>query len=84
MTTSTERADLRQAAATSRMRSIVWPGAVAVLLFVLIIYIQFSLILGDNGFPAELVLAVGFYYCWSWHNRLAAKATMSERAAEKA
>jgi hypothetical protein len=84
MTTTAERVEARQDAATARTRSILWPGAVAVLLFALIIYIQFSLVLGNAGFPAELVLAIGFYYCWAWHNRLAAKAQVKERAAERA
>jgi hypothetical protein len=41
------------------------------------------MILGGGGFIAELFLAIGFYYCWAWHNRLAAKAKLKERAAER-
>ena len=67
---------VRQAEAVSaaKTRAIVFPAAIAVILFATIIYIQFSLVLGKNGFPAELLLAVGFYYCWNWHRKLQAKA----------
>jgi hypothetical protein len=83
MTSVTERANLHEQASAARTLAIVWPGALAVLIFALIIYIQFSMILGGGGFIAELFLAIGFYYCWAWHNRLAAKAKLKERAAER-
>jgi hypothetical protein len=80
--TASQRIQLRVDAATARTRSVVWPGAVAILLFAVIVYIQFSLILGASGFIVEFVMAIGFYYCWAWHCRLVERAKSKERAAE--
>ncbi len=78
--TVTDRAQLQEAADEARTRSFVLPGALAVALFAVIAYIQFSLVLGKYGFFAELPLAVGFYYCWAWHKNLAVKADVKQRA----
>ena len=70
----TEHVRQAQAVSAARTRAIVFPAVLAAILFAAIVYIQFSLVLGKNSFPAELLLAVGFYYCWNWHVKLQAKA----------
>jgi hypothetical protein len=74
----TEQVQHQQAVTAAKTRSIVLPAALAILLFALIAYIQFSLVLGQYGFFAELPLAIGFYYCWAWHLKLRDKAQKLE------
>jgi hypothetical protein len=68
-------------ATEARTRSFVLPGALAIVLFATIVYIQFSQVLGAKGFIVEFPLAVAFYYCWAWHKNLAAKADVKAREA---
>ena len=81
--TLSERIHQQQQAASARTKAFVLPAALAVTLFVAIVYIQFSLVLGKNGFLALFPLGIAFYYCWAWHRRLSAKADAAERAAGK-
>jgi len=78
-----EHNHLQQQADAARTRAFVLPAALAVLLFTAIVFLQFSSILGKNGFFAQIFLALGFYYCYAWHNRLAAKARSKEAAANR-
>ncbi len=70
----TEQVKHQQAVTAAKTRAVVIPAALAILLFALIAYIQFSLVLGQYGFFAELPLAIGFYYCWAWHLKMRDKA----------
>ena len=81
--TVSERIHQQEQAAAAHTRSFVLPGALAVIIFAAIAFIQFSLVLGKYGFFAELALGIGFYYCWTWHTRLAAKADAMDRTAGK-
>jgi hypothetical protein len=78
--TMSQHAQQQQEASAARTRSFALPGILAFVVFVAIVYIQFSLVLGKFGFFAELPLAIVFYYCWAWHRRLAAKADVLEKA----
>jgi hypothetical protein len=80
MSTMSERAEQQAEVSAAKTRSFVLPAIVAVLLFAAIAYIQFSLVLGQYGLFGEFPLAVGFYYCWAWHNTLAAKANKLAQA----
>ena len=81
--TVSERIHQQQEAASARTRSFVLPGALAIVLFAAIVYVQFSLVLGKYGFFALFPLGIAFYYCWAWHKRLAAKADCMDRTAAK-
>jgi hypothetical protein len=83
MSTTMNRAEEQAQVSAEKTRSFVLPAAVAVILFAAIVYIQFSLILGKNGFPAELVLAIGFYFCYAWHRSLAQKANVHAEKLKK-
>jgi hypothetical protein len=74
MSTVSERAERQAEVSAEKTRAVLMPVAVAVLLFVAIVFIQFSLVLGQYGFFAELPLGIGFYYCYAWHGKLAARA----------
>jgi hypothetical protein len=82
--TVSERVHRQDVADEARTRSFVLPGALAVVLFATIAFIQFSLVLGKYGFFAELPLGIGFYYCWAWHKSLSAKADVKQRAVGRA
>ncbi len=64
---------------TEKTRAVALPAIVAILIFALIAYIQFSTFLGQYGFLAQLPLGIGFYYCWAWHVRLAKRAETHAR-----
>jgi hypothetical protein len=76
MTTMSERTEQQAAVSAEKTRSYLLPAAAATLLFVAIVYIQFSLVLGQYGFFAELPLGIGFYFCYAWHTSLAQKANV--------
>jgi hypothetical protein len=59
-----------------KSRAIILPVIAAVILFAAIVFVQFSDVLGKNAFPASLVLAIGFYFCYAWHGRLAQRANV--------
>jgi hypothetical protein len=80
MTTISEQ---RAEVVAEKTRSYLLPAIAAVILFAAIVYIQFSLILGKLGFPAELVLAIGFYYCYAWHTKLAQRANVHAEKLKK-
>ncbi len=66
-----------------KTRAVALPAIAAVILFAVIIYVQFSNALGANTFPASLVLAIGFYFCYAWHGRLAQKANVRAETLKK-
>ncbi len=72
--TTTQETREREEASAAKVNAFVWPAALAVVLFAVIVYIQFSLILGASGFIAEFPLAIGFYYCYAWAKRRLARA----------
>jgi len=74
MTSVPNRAEAQAQVSAEKSRAFVFPAAVAIILFALIAYIQFSTFLGQYGFIAQFPLGVGFYYCWAWHTRLAKRA----------
>jgi len=78
-----ERVHLQEEASAARTRSYVLPIALALVLFAAIVTLQFTSLLGKNGFIAQFPLALGFYYCYAWHNRLAAKAKAKQSAADR-
>ena len=55
-----------------RRRSTLPPIILGLLLFAVIIWIQFSGVLGQNANFAVIFLALGFYYCYAWHGRIVA------------
>ena len=61
-----------------KTRAVALPAIVAILIFALIAYIQFSTFLGQYGFIAQLPLGIAFYYCWAWHTHLAKRAARHE------
>jgi len=61
-----------------KTRAIALPALVAFLLFAAILVLQFSSLLGQANFLAQLPLGIGFYYCWAWHSRLAKRAKTHE------
>jgi len=63
--------------------AIALPSIAAMILFAAIIYVQFSNVLGNGTFPASLVLAIGFYFCYAWHGRLAQKANVHAEKLKK-
>jgi len=65
---------------SARRRSTLPPIILGALLFATIIYIQFSGVLGRNANFAIIFLAIGFYYCYAWHGRIAAA---NKQAAQK-
>jgi Zn-dependent protease len=73
-----DRAEQRAEVASEKTRSFVFPIVAAILLFVVMVTLQFSTLLGQYGFIAEVPLAIGFYYCYAWHGRLAARAKAHE------
>ena len=73
----------RAEVAAEKTRSFVLPAIAAFIIFAAIVYIQFSLVLGNLGFPAELVLAIGFYYCYAWHVKLAQTANVHAEKLKK-
>jgi predicted membrane protein len=66
-----------------KTRAVVLPIIAAVILFAAIIFIQFSDMLGANTFPASLVLAIGFYFCYAWHGRLTQRANVRAETLKK-
>jgi hypothetical protein len=61
-----------------KTRAVVLPALVAILLFAAILVLQFSSLLGQSNFIAQLPLAIGFYYCWAWYKRWAKRAAAHE------
>ena len=78
-----EHNSLQQQADAARTRAFVLPAALALLLFAAILLLQFTPILGKAGFIAQFPLALGFYYCYAWHNNLVAKARAKQSAANR-
>ena len=68
----------KEEVSAEKTRAVALPTAAAILIFGLIAYIQFSTLLGQYGFIAQLPLGIGFYYCWAWHVRLAKRAAKHE------
>ena len=69
--------------AAEKTRAVALPAIAAVILFGVIIFVQFSDVLGQNTFPASLVLAVGFYFCYAWHGKLAQRANVHAEKLKK-
>ena len=78
-TISEERAQV----SAEKSRAIVLPAIAAAILFAAIIVVQFTDLLGQAAFPGSLVLAIGFYFCYAWHGRLAQKANMHAEKLKK-
>ena len=66
-----------------KSRAIILPVIAAVILFAAIVFVQFSDVLGKNAFPASLVLAIGFYFCYAWHGKLAQRANVQAEKLKK-
>jgi len=66
-----------------KTRAVVLPIAAAVILFAAIVFVQFSNVLGQAAFPASLVLAIGFYFCYAWHGKLAQRANVHAEKLKK-
>jgi hypothetical protein len=66
-----------------KTRAVALPAIAAVILFGVIVYVQFSNVLGQNTFPASLVLAIGFYFCYAWHGKLAQRANVHAEKLKK-
>lgn len=66
-----------------KSRAIILPMIAAVILFAAIVFVQFSNVLGQNTFPASLVLAIGFYFCYAWHGKLAQRANVHAETLKK-
>ena len=66
-----------------KTRAVALPAIAAVVLFAVIIFVQFSNVLGQNTFPASLVLAIGFYFCYAWHGKLAQRANVHAEKLKK-
>ena len=66
-----------------KSRAIILPVIAAVILFAAIVFVQFSDVLGKNAFPASLVLAIGFYFCYAWHGKLAQRANVHAEKLKK-
>lgn len=66
-----------------KTRAIALPAIAAVILFAVIIFVQFSNVLGQNTFPASLLLAIGFYFCYAWHGKLAQRANVHAEELKK-
>jgi hypothetical protein len=75
MTVSTVSEQQAQVSA-EKSRAIVLPMIAAVILFAAIVFVQFTNVLGQAAFPASLVLAIGFYFCYAWHGKLAQRANV--------
>jgi hypothetical protein len=73
----------RAQVSAEKTRAVALPAVAAVILFAVIVYVQFSNVLGQNTFPASLVLAVGFYFCYAWHGRLAQRANVHAEQLKK-
>jgi hypothetical protein len=69
--------------AAEKTRAIALPAVAAVILFGIIIFVQFSNVLGQAAFPASLVLAIGFYFCYAWHGKLAQRANVHAEKLKK-
>jgi hypothetical protein len=68
---------------SEKTRAVALPAIAAVILFAVIVFVQFSNVLGQNTFPASLVLAIGFYFCYAWHGKLAQKANVHAEKLKK-
>ena len=66
-----------------KTRAVALPAIAAVILFAVIVFVQFSNVLGQNTFPASLVLAIGFYFCYAWHGKLAQRANVHAEKLKK-
>jgi hypothetical protein len=80
MTTTSEQ---KVQIAAEKARAVTLPTVAAIILFFVIVFVQFSNILGQATFPASLVLAVGFYFCYAWHGRLAQRADVHAEQLKK-
>jgi hypothetical protein len=68
---------------SEKTRAVVLPVIAAVILFAAIVVVQFSNLLGQAAFPASLVLAIGFYFCYAWHGKLAQRANVHAEKLKK-
>ncbi len=68
---------------SEKTRAVLLPVIAAVILFAAIIVVQFTEILGQAAFPASLVLAIGFYFCYAWHGKLAQRANVHAEKLKK-
>ena len=66
-----------------KTRAVALPAIAAVILFAAIIVVQFTEILGQAAFPGSLVLAIGFYFCYAWHGKLAQRANVHAEKLKK-
>lgn len=66
-----------------KTRAVALPAIAAVILFGVIVFVQFSDVLGQNTFPASLALAIGFYFCYAWHGKLAQRANVHAEKLKK-
>jgi hypothetical protein len=66
-----------------KARAAILPALVALLLFAAIVVLQFSTLLGQSNFIAQLPLGIGFYYCWAWYRRRAKRAAAHETLLNK-
>lgn len=73
----------RAQVSSEKTRAVVLPVIAAVILFAAIIVVQFTDLLGQAAFPGSLVLAIGFYFCYAWHGRLAQKANVHTETLKK-
>jgi hypothetical protein len=78
-----ERTERQAEVSAEKTRAFVLPAVAAVLLFAAIVYIQFSLVLGQYGLFAEFPLGVGFYFCYAWHNSLVQRANVHAEKLKK-
>jgi hypothetical protein len=83
MSTTMNRAEEQAQVSAEKTRSFILPAVAAVILFAVIVYIQFSLVLKQYGFFAELPLGIGFYFCYAWHRSLAQKANVHAERLKK-
>ena len=68
---------------SEKTRAVVLPVIAAIILFAAIVVVQFTDLLGQAAFPGSLVLAIGFYFCYAWHGRLAQKANVHAETLKK-
>jgi hypothetical protein len=68
---------------SEKTRAVVLPVIAAVILFAAIVFVQFSNVLGQAAFTASLVLAIGFYFCYAWHGKLAQRANVHAEKLKK-
>jgi hypothetical protein len=66
-----------------KTRAVALPTAAAVILFLALVYLQFSQAFGQLTLFAQFPIGVAFYFCYAWHVSLAQRANVHAEQLKK-